>query len=259
VIPFSGLSFARSDESEESPCSPAAVPAGLLDEMAAEPAGSARVAVEADTAASASVARCGYGPGRAVVVPPAGAAVAAERQKDGWALSERGAPEPPEAQRAGLLAAPEAVLLAGLAEPVGAAERMEAHSDAAAPGPAAAAVVPPAAVAAERQKADWAASLERGAPEQPEAQKAGLPAAPGAAAPEPVVAGALAARTAVTAAAVAAVVAAAAVFAVAAPVERTVVADSDSEQRVVAAQTGAALPRAPQARGAALAHWSPAA
>jgi hypothetical protein len=180
VIPSSGLSFARSDEAEEPPCSPAAVPAGLLDEMAAEPAGSARVAVKADTAASASVARCGYGPVPAVVVPPAGAAVAAERQKDGWALSERGAPEPPEAQRAGLLAAPEAVLLAGLTEPVGAAERMEAHSDAAAPGPAAVALVPPAAaVAAERQKADWAASLERGAPEQPEAHKAGLPATPG--------------------------------------------------------------------------------
>ena len=102
VLPSSS---ARLDEAEVQASAPeTAEPAGPLDEVAAR-AGSARVALEADTAAAAA-ARCDYGPVQAVAVPFA-AAVAVD-----WA-------------------APEAGLWAGSVEPV------EAYSDAAAvPEPA---------------------------------------------------------------------------------------------------------------------------
>jgi hypothetical protein len=96
--------------------------------------------VEADTAAAAA-ACCGGAPAPAVVVRHA-AAVAAERQRAGWAAPlARAAPERPEAHKAGLPAAAGVVALAaalptGLAAPVGAVARLEAHSVAAAPEPA---------------------------------------------------------------------------------------------------------------------------
>jgi hypothetical protein len=126
----------RLDEAQE-PTSALAVvePAGLGDEEEAEPAGFARVALEADTVASAEV-RCGYGPAPPVVVRAA-AAVAVERAVPAL----HGAPERQEAHKAGLHAAPVAgatlvALLAGLPDPGDVAERVEAHLDAAGPQPA---------------------------------------------------------------------------------------------------------------------------
>ncbi len=226
VLPSSS---ARLDEAEVQASAPeTAGPAALLDEVAAR-AGSARVALEADTAAAAA-ARCDCGPVQAVAVPFA-AAVAV----DG--------------------AAPEAVLRAGSVEPV------EAHWDAAAVPELAGfdAAVPKAArtAATAAGSADaaseavlWAGSVE---PVEAHWDAAAVPELAGfdAAVPK-------AARTAATAAgsADAAPVQAPRV-AVVAPVE-LVAAYSDSGPRL-AVPADAVSQREVQLRGAEPAHCSPAA